>query len=540
VITLAFIDRRRGGASPMLEGRSRPFPPWASPLAACALATAATVVGWRGVDYPAQLYRIGLFHRDGLVLWDSQWYGGHWTFGYSVIFTPVAGILGVQATAVLSAGAAALAFDRLVVGHFGERARVGALVFAVGTLAEVAIGQLPFLLGESLALAACLAAARRRWPLAVVLTLASALASPLAGGFLAMASCAWLVASWPKHRGWLAALAAAGLVPVVAGALLFPGEGPMPFPAWDFLQIAALFVGVWLVLPSRERALRIGAAVYVAAIAVAFALATPVGGNISRLGECLGAPLAVCALWPRRRWLASAALVPLVLLQWAPAFAALTSDGADPSTHAAYFQPLLRFLSAHNTPVGRIEVVPTRLHWEAAFVAPRFALARGWERQLDTADNPVFYKPDALTGTSYREWLLDNGVRLVALPDVPLDYAATGEARLVSSGVAGLGTPQRVGHWRIYPVLGSVGLLQGPGELTRMDGSQVTLYADAPSTFVLRVRYDPRWTVVGDAACLTPGPGPWTTLTVARVGETRLALRLVGGGDTMCSTSSAS
>jgi hypothetical protein len=538
VITLAFIDRRRGGASPMLEGRSRPFPPWASPLAACALATAATVVGWRGVDYPAQLYRIGLFHRDGLVLWDSQWYGGHWTFGYSVIFAPVAGILGVQATAVLSAGAAALSFDRLVVGHFGERARVGALLFAVGTLAEVAIGQLPFLLGESIALAACLAATRRRWPLAVVLTLASALASPLAGGFLALAAGAWLIASWPRERLGLAALALAGLAPVVGAALLFPGEGPMPFPASDFVQIAGLFVGVWLVLPRTERALRIGAAVYVAAIAVAFAMATPVGGNISRLGECVGAPLAVCVLWPRRRWLAAAVVVPLVLAQWTPAFAALTTDGADPSTHASYFQPLLRFLGANNTPAGRVEVVPTRLHWEAAFVAPRFALARGWERQLDTANNPLFYVPDALTATSYREWVVDNGIRFVALPDVPLDYAATGEARLVSTGVIGLGTAQRVGRWRVYPVLGSDGLLEGPGEVIRLDGSRITVHADAPSTLVLRVRYDPRWTVVDGTACLTPGPGRWTTLTVPRPGEIRLALRLVASADTLCSSAS--
>src|SRR5437016_4975027 len=120
--------------------------PCLAPLTAGVLAVAAVVAGWRGVDVPAQLYRVGLFHRDGLVLWDSQWYGGHWTLEYSVIFPPVAGVLGIQVTEVLSAVAAALAFDRLVVGHFGERARLGSLLFATGTLAEVAIGQLPFLL----------------------------------------------------------------------------------------------------------------------------------------------------------------------------------------------------------------------------------------------------------------------------------------------------------------------------------------------------------------------------------------------------------
>ena len=71
---------------------------------------------------------------------------------YSAISAPVAGLLGNQLTEVLSAAGAAWAFDRLVIGHFGPIARTGSLMFAVGTLAQVAIGQLPFLLGEALAL----------------------------------------------------------------------------------------------------------------------------------------------------------------------------------------------------------------------------------------------------------------------------------------------------------------------------------------------------------------------------------------------------
>ena len=116
-----------------------------APLIAGTLALVAILQGWRGVDFSAQLYRIGLFHQQGLTLWDSQWYGGHWTLNYSVIFPPFAGVIGVQATEVLSAAVAAWAFDRLVVGHFGTSARVGSIVFAVGTLVQVAIGQLPFL-----------------------------------------------------------------------------------------------------------------------------------------------------------------------------------------------------------------------------------------------------------------------------------------------------------------------------------------------------------------------------------------------------------
>ena len=45
---------------------------------------------------------------------------------------------------------AAWAFDRLAVARFGRAGRAGAIVFAVGTVVQVAIGQEPYLLGETL------------------------------------------------------------------------------------------------------------------------------------------------------------------------------------------------------------------------------------------------------------------------------------------------------------------------------------------------------------------------------------------------------
>jgi hypothetical protein len=522
---------RRTGTS--LAPPREVLPSLLAPLVAGTLALVAILQGWRGVDFSAQLYRIGLFHQQGLTLWDSQWYGGHWTLNYSVIFPPVAGIIGVQATEVLSAAVAAWAFDRLVVGHFGTSARLGSLIFAVGTMVQVAIGQLPFLLGEALALAAIWAATRKRWRLTAALAVATPLASPLAGAFLALAAVAWLLASWPHRRLPLAALVAVAVIPVAALTLVFPGQGAMPFPAYDFGWLLGLFVLAIALIPRWERTLRKGAILYVAAIVLSFAVPSSMGGNISRLGECVGAPLAACLLWPHRRLLLPFAAVPLALLQWGPSATSFTGR-SDPSTQTRYFQPLLAYLDHHQQPAGRVEIVPTARHWEAAYVAPYHPLARGWERQLDTADNALFYARGQLDAASYRAWLLDNGVRYVALPDVPLDYAAVQEGRLVQAGVPGLEPVWHDQHWKVYEVMGSTGIVEGPASLVRMDGGSITLDTASPGDVLVRVRYNSRWAVTQGAGCIYGTPGGWTTLVADQPGPFHLDLTRIPASQSGC------
>ena len=393
---------------------------WPAAVAA-SLALLAALLQLRGVDLAASVYRVGLFRREGLTLWDSQWYGGHWTLGYSVLFPPVAALLGLKATGALSAAGAAVAFDRLAVARLGPAARAGTAIFAVGTLAQVAIGELPFLLGEALALGALWAASRRCWSSAAGLAVAAAAASPLAGAFLGLALVAWLIASWPAQRGRIALAAAGALAPVCLLAVAFPGQGAMPFPAGKFAWMLAVYGALTAAIPRHRRTLRAGVALYVLAVAASFLVPTALGGNISRLGACAGAPLAACLARLDRRRALGALVVPLALLQWSPALGAFT-NGDDPSTHAAYFRPLTAFLHRHAVPAGRVEVIPTRLHWEAAFVAPHVPLARGWERQLDTADNPLFYGRRPLTAGMYR--------RLAHRQWRPLRRAARRPARL--------------------------------------------------------------------------------------------------------------
>jgi hypothetical protein len=508
--------------------------PWMAPLVAALLVGLTALAGWRGTDLPAQLYRVGLFHRQGFILWDSQWYGGHWTLAYSTIFPPLAGIIGVHLTEVLSVGVAALAFDRLVVGHFGRAGRLGSIVFTIGTLVPVAIGQLTFLLGEALALAALWAATRHRRGLAVLFAIAASLASPLAGAFLMLAALAWLLATWPERRLEIVGLFMAAALPIGVMTVLFPGQGRMPFPFIDFLAEGSVFLGVLLIVPRRERALRIGLQLYLAAFVASFVLQTAVGGNVERLGEAVALPLVVCVVWSSRRVLGALLLVPLAIMQWGPAYGALTTDPRNPSTTQSYYEPLLGYVDAHDVPVGRLEIVPTSLHWEATYVAPTVPLARGWERQLDTADNPLFYSKGALTPATYDAWLLDNGVNLVALPDVPLDYAAVDEGQLVAAGVPGLAEVWHNAHWRVYRVIGSTGIVSGPAQVVSLNGGDVSLDVTAPGTIVVKERYSSRWAVTLGQGCIHEGAGGWLAIEALAPGPLHASPRLLGPSGDAC------
>jgi hypothetical protein len=505
VTTLGLARDVETASSPVRGGKPGRGWPWAAPAIAATIAIIGAVVGWRGVDLAAQVYRVELFRRVGPTWWDSQWYGGHWTADYSVLFPPVAATLGLAVTATVSAATAALAFDRLVVASFGVRARIGSVLFAVGTMQQLAIGQLAFLLAEALGLCACWAGVRRRPGLAAGLAVACSLCSPLAGSFLALAALAWVIGG--RRGEWRAALGilVGALVPIALVTVAFGHAGAFPYPFGDFVFELAAAVAMFLVVPRRYRVLRAGAALYVVATVASFVLQTPMGGNVGRLGECLAIPLGTCLLWPQRRALFVALAVPMALWVWGPAWGAISNrNAAQPSTHRAYYTPLVSFLTAHGATTGRVEVVPTKFHWEAAYVAPAVPLARGWERQLDVAVNPLFYGGRRLDAGTYDAWLVASGVRFVAVPDAPLDYAATAEARLVEAGVPELRLAWRSAHWTVYAVDGSPGIVSGPARLVRMSGGRVELDITAPGTVLVRIRYTGHWSVTRGTACLAP------------------------------------
>jgi len=93
----------------------------------------------------------------------------------------------------------------------------------------------------------------------------------------------------------------------------------------------------------------------------------------------------------------------------------------------------------------------TGAHWEAANLAgyDGVALARGWERQLDTRYAGLFYRP-RLRPSAYEAWLRENRVAYVALPDVRLDEAGREEGALIAHGLPYLREVWRSPHWRLY------------------------------------------------------------------------------------------
>jgi hypothetical protein len=401
--------------------------------------------------------------------------------------------------------------------------------FAAGVGISLGSSRIAFTLGLGLGMAALLAAARRRLPAAWALAVATSLASPLAGAFLALVA----LAGWPGRptRTQRAGLAAAALIPVGALVLAFPAGGFEPFAASSFWPVFGATCVLALVAPR----LRLGLALYGAACLAAFLLHTPVGGNAVRLATLLAGPLAAAVLWPKRRLLLALLVIPFVYLQADAPINDIEAGAGDPSTTAAYYGPLERFLAGRPGPPFRIEVPFTREHWEAADLAPQFAIARGWERQLDIADNPLFYAP-TLTPVAYEDWLRRNAVAYVALPDTQLDYSARREAALITAGQNYLHPIAQLAHWRVFAVADARPLASPPATLTLLAADEFQLRFAAAGTSEVRLRYTSYW--VSGGACVSRAPDGFTDVRALRPGlvtvAARLRLRSLLGGGPAC------
>jgi hypothetical protein len=505
------------------------------PAVMLSAALAAAMLAWNPQvgDLAAQVFRTELFQRGGLAIWNGSWYGGHYTLTYSVLFPPLAALIGPRALGALAVIASSYLFDRLVRDRWGAAARWATLWFAAGVVTLLADGQLTFALGVAFGLACLRAMQLRRGRTATLAAALCALSSPVAAAFLA-----GVVAVGALERGrplnkvaaWVVA-ASLGLVAIPN--LAFPEPGQFPFSLSSFIAIplwcgSALFVTRGL--RREERQLRWVIAAYLLASTVIWLTPNPMGGNAVRLGALFGGPVLAAVVLARRprvsAWFLAIFMAAGLYWQVTASVSQIARSVGDPSTSAAYFQPLSHWLRTDGGGPGiRVEVPPTENHWESAYLAPGFELARGWLRQLDTTRDDIFYEDDRLTDATYGTWLRENAIRYVALPDAPLDYSSVAERRLILGDPPYLALRWRSAHWRVYAVRDPEPLVDPEGTAaarTLWVGHQgFALDVTRPGDFLVRVSFTPYWSISRGSGCLLRR-GEWTRVRAAHTGVFRV------------------
>jgi hypothetical protein len=329
-------------------------------------------------------------------------------------------------------------------------------------------------------------------------------------------------------------LTAATALSLAVVSVLNVHTGGFPFWTGQLLGILALCGFGIALLDRRDRVLRIGFALYAAAAVAVVVVPNPMGGNMGRLGAGFGAAIAVTVAWTARdwrRWFVGLLVVPLLMWQWGPVLAVSRTRHIT-SSQPSYYAGLIHYLQTQPA-TGRLEIPLTARHWETAFVAPHIPLARGWERQLDITDNPLFYNDDALTPQSYYAWLLDTGVTYVALPDVALDRSSKVEGALLRSDPGYLEPAWTDAHWTVWSVKGAPGVVLGPAHLRSVGPDGFSLDASAGHVLV-RLRFNEGWVVTQGSACVTRGANNWTDINVLRSGVVAVSARVLPGSDPDC------
>ena len=510
-------------------------PDWL-PAVALSAALAALMLAWNPQvgDLAAQVFRTELFQRGGMAIWNGSWYGGHYTLTYSVLFPPLAALIGPQAVGSLAVIVSSYFFDRLVRDRWGEAARWATLWFAAGVVTLLADGQLTFALGVAFGLGALRALQLGRGGAAAAAAAGCALSSPVAAAFLA-----GVVIAGALERGrplnriafWVAAIAL-GLV--LVPNLAFPEPGQFPFSLSSYVAIplwcgSALFITRGL--RGEERQLRWVIAAYLLAATLVWLTPNPMGGNAVRLGALFGGPVLAAVVLARRPrvsvWFLALFMAGGLYWQVTASVSQIARSVGDPSTTSAYFEPVARWLHDNGGGPGvRVEVPPTANHWESAYLTQGgFELARGWLRQLDTTREDIFYEDGILTDAAYSAWLRGNAIRFVALPDAPLDYSSQAERRLILRDPPYLTLRWRSPDWRVYSVAGPRPLVQplgsASGRIRRIGHEGFALDVARPGDFLVRVNFTPYWSVSHGEGCLLRR-GDWTLVRAGRPGRFRV------------------
>jgi hypothetical protein len=543
-----------------------PRPAWVETSLAAGLAgvlALALAAFGPGVDSAAHAYQLEQFSAHGWRLWDNYWYAGRYELvNYSVLFYPLAALVGQLLLAVLSVAGTAGLFASIVVRQWGPSARWSARAFALSLPALIVAAQYPFALGAFLAMAALALAQRHRLWLAVLAALVSLLASPLAF-LLLLVILSGLALS---HARVLRVRPLRSVAPVLAlsaicGAEMvvfraFPAGGTFPYPWLDLIGIV-LFSVTGLLFAGRNERTRPLAGIFAAYLVLGVTAKlqpSALGGNVARLLDYAAVPLLTLVLAQRQfrpRILATVALGTALVWQVAPAYRNASGIALEQAQASTFWQPVFRFFDEHQlSPDYRVEVVATWGHWESYYLAGRgIPIARGWYRQDDFPLNQVLYSP-GLTPTKYRDWLHRMGIAYVLLPHDELDASSRQEAQVLerSYAQAGLARVEETPQWTIYsvesrqpifrPVYGS-----GDSSVITFSATSYTLWTTEPGLYSLSARYTPYWRVDDpSAACVTKGRDGLVQLRVMKPGPVKVsfdvsagtAASAVAGGSSYC------
>lgn len=493
----------------------------------CAVVFALVYILWtpQVPDLAAQVARAKVAGVGGAPVWWGGWFGGITLPSYSAIVPLSMATFGVRLTGV--AAVAVSAYGGTLLVEKAPRPRAGAVAITLAQAADLLNGRVTFTVGAALGICALVALREHRGRTAVLLALLSFLSSPLAGFFVGIIA-AVVAKLRPDYRRTAGICAAALLVGGLAMAVLFPGTGTMPFPISDAAPAMLACIVVFGVC--RQKLIRATAAVLAVSFLPLLIVPLAIGTNATRLAWLAAVPviIAYAELRDSLTWLCA-----LIVAIW-PASDLINQLhlAHQPSSSYVFYQPLATALKADQQHRGtaamgrRVEVVDTKNHWGSVYLAS-FSIARGWDRQADQADNPIFYRTGLLNPVSYRRWLDSLAVGWVAVPKAPIDYASGQEAKLVLGGLPYLRQTWSNSDWRLFRVLNPAPLAIG-GKIVRIDSHGVTLNVIADRPIDLKVRYS---TYIGAVdpmtkkqlpACIVDNNG-WLRVTMPMSGKVRLS-----------------
>jgi hypothetical protein len=502
---------------------------------AAVLAAALAWLGPPGSDMAAHAYQRALFLEHGFTLWNNFWYAGRYSFvTYSILYYPLAALVGIHLLAVASVATAALGFAVVTGREWGPTARWSSRTFAIVWTGIVLSAAFPFALGVALALLALWALQERAQRSFGALSLLTLAASPLAFTLLALIAAGVALAKRVELKRAVfpaAALVAMGTIELVLWRI-FPDNGRYPFSGADLAASSAFSVlGAMLVWRiERARLLRIILLFYGLACVVAYLVPSALGSNITRL-QFIAIPIAVLAA-SLRSWrpLPVCLLAVALAVSWnvKPLVRSASQGIENDAARQNYWQPAIQFLHMHLTPSYRVEAVDTVGHWPAEYLAASgIPLARGWYRQDDFPANAILY--GQLTRARYIAWLRRLGVSYVVLSSAQPDYSALGEARLLRSGTSGLRVALRMPQLTVFAVPNPSGILSGsPGaRLVTLSQTRLVLWIAQPGRYRLAVRYSPYWRV--SSGCVVSRPDGMTEVLASRRGLMALSFHVDAG-----------